>query len=141
MAITTMDPLPGENGHAPVARNEAVTAPGPCSHFPGELLTNAVVGWFKERTGRGPQQCRAHVHDEHVLVLLRSVQTPLERSLVSAGHAELVNDLRRTLRNIHVDELCALISLKVGRPVETMLSDHDPTTDTSALVFLLRPDA
>jgi uncharacterized protein YbcI len=99
-------------------------------------LSNAIVGWFKERAGRGPTHTKAHIADDHALVLLRDVHTRVERTLVENGRADLVEELRHVLRGIHHDELCALVSRQLGRPVTTMLSDHDPATDTSALVFV-----
>ena len=117
----------------------------PAENQVAEQVSNAIVGWFKERAGRGPTHTKAYLADDHVLVLLANVQTTVERTLVEHGQSELVDQLRRTIRNAYRDELCALVSAKVGRPVATMLSDHDPNTDSSALVFLLereenRPD-
>ena len=117
----------------------------PAENQVAEQVSNAIVGWFKERAGRGPTHTKAYLADDHVLVLLANVQTTVERTLVHHGHGELVDRLRRTIRDAYSDELCALVSSKVGRPVATMLSDHDPYTDSSALVFLLeredqRPD-
>ena len=102
-----------------------------------EQISNAIVAWFKERAGRGPTQTKTYLDDDHVLVLLRNVQTTVERTLVDHGQGELVNQLRRTIRGIYLQELCALVASKVERPVATMLSDHDPETNASALVFLL----
>ena len=102
-----------------------------------EQISNAIVAWFKERAGRGPTQTKTYLDDDHVLVLLRNVQTTVERTLVDHGQGELVNKLRRTIRGIYRQELCALVASKVERPVATMLSDHDPETNASVLVFLL----
>ena len=106
-----------------------------------EALNNGVVVWFKELTGRGPQRCQASVCGDHVLVVLRCVQTPIERTLIDAGRPELVHQLRRTLCDIERDNLSALVSSTIGRRVQTVLSDHDPASDTTALVFLLERDS
>jgi uncharacterized protein YbcI len=108
----------------------------PADNHVAEQLSNAIVGWFKQRAGRGPTHSKAHVADDHVLVLLRNVQTTVERTLVERGRAELVEELRRVIRDIYQEELCALVAREVGRPVVAMLGDHDPATDTSALVFV-----
>ena len=110
-------------------------------HQPAQAVSNAIVAWFKETAGRGPTRAKAYIADDHVLVLLGSVQTTVERTLLDHGQGELVDRLRRTMRGIYRDELCELVSRNVDRPVATMLSDHDPSTDTSALVFLLEPQA
>ena len=111
--------------------------PARTSDIPVALqLSNAIVGWYKARAGRGPTHARADVADDHALVLLRNVQTTVERTLVEHGRGDLVDELRQVLRGVHHEELCALVSREVGRPVATMLSDHDPATDTSVLVFV-----
>ena len=111
--------------------------PSPASGAALEVINNSVVAWFKERTGRGPQRCQASIRGDHVLVVLRSVQTASERTLVDTGQADQVKQLRRTLCDNDRDRLSALVSSTIGRPVQAMLSDHDPASDTSALVFLL----
>ena len=115
--------------------------PPPASGAASEALNNGLVVWLKERTGRGPQRCHATVRGNHVLVVLRSVQTPIERSLVDARQPELVKQLRRTLCEIDRGTLSTLVRSTIGRPVQTMLSDHDPASDTSTLVFLLERDS
>ena len=91
--------------------------------------------------GRGPTQTKAYFVEGHLLVLLRNVQTTAERTLVEHGEGELVEHLRRKVRDAYRDELCAVVAHTIGRRVATMLSDHDPATDTSALVFLFEPEA
>ena len=100
-------------------------------------LTNGIVGLFRERFGRGPVQAKCYLEDDHVLVLLRNVETDLERTLTGQGHEDLVGELRRAVRGAFRDELCALAAAATGRKVQAMLSDHDPATDSTALVFLL----
>jgi uncharacterized protein YbcI len=112
--------------------------PARTSDIPVALqLSNAIVGWYKARAGRGPTHARAHIADDHALVLLRNVQTTLERTVVEHGRGDLVSELREVLRGAHHEELCALVSREVGRPVATTLSDHDTATDTSVLVFMV----
>ena len=96
-----------------------------------EQVSNAIVAWFKERAGRGPTQTKAYLADDHLLVLLRNVQTTVERTLVDHDHGDLVEHLRRRVRDIHRDEICALVARTTDRRVATMLSDHDPATDTA----------
>ena len=99
-------------------------------------MPNAIVAWFKERIGRGPTQTKAYFVDGHLLVPLRNVQRTVERTLIEHGQGELVERLRRRARDLHRDEICAVVARATERRVTTMLSDHDPATDTSALVFL-----
>jgi uncharacterized protein YbcI len=100
-------------------------------------LTNGIVGLFRERFGRGPVQAKCYLEDDHVLVLLRQVETDLEHTLTEQGREDLVGELRHVVEGAFHDELCALVAAATGRRVRAMLSDHDPATDSTALVFLL----
>ena len=79
----------------------------PAGNDVAQQVSNAIVGWFKERAGRGPTQAKAYLADDHVLVLLENVQTTVERTLIAHGQGELVDRLRRTIRGIYREELCA----------------------------------
>ena len=79
----------------------------PAGNDVAQQVSNAIVGWFKERAGRGPTQAKAYLADDHVLVLLENVQTTVERTLIAHGQGEFVDRLRRTIRGIYREELCA----------------------------------
>jgi uncharacterized protein YbcI len=102
-------------------------------------LANAIVGWYRLRFGRGPTDAKVYTDDNHVLVVLRHLETTVERVLVEHGHAELVRRLRRTVRETHYDELRELVAEKASRPVLTVLSDHHAEHDVTGLIFLLEP--
>jgi hypothetical protein len=57
--------------------------------------------------------------------------------LTDQGREDLVGELRHVVEGAFHDELCALVAAATGRRVRAMLSDHDPATDSTALVFLL----
>ena len=104
-----------------------------------ERLVNALLGWYKETVGRGPTSVKGFVHDDYVLVVMRNVQATVERTLVGHERADLVSQVQGKVREHYADEVCALVAREVGRPVATMLSDHHPQADVTALVFLLEP--
>jgi uncharacterized protein YbcI len=99
-------------------------------------LANGVVAWYQQRFGRGPTRAKAYLNDDYVLVVLGEVQSRAERTLVEQGDAASVINLRRAIKEAHKEALCNLVSELTGRPVDIMLSDHNPHKDTSAMVFL-----
>jgi len=103
-------------------------------------LATAIVQRYRDRFGRGPTEAKAYVGPDYALVILGSVQTETERSLVASGESESVEFLRRRVRQMAADEFCAATEEIVGRKVVAMLGDHNPAANTSVLVFLLEPE-
>ena len=103
-------------------------------------LATAIVQRYRERFGRGPTEARAYIGPDYALVILGSVQTETERSLVAGGESDSVELLRRRVRQMAADEFCAATGEVVGRKVVAMLGDHNAVANTSVLVFLLEPE-
>jgi uncharacterized protein YbcI len=99
-------------------------------------LANRVVGWYAERFGRGPTQAKAYVNDDFALIVLGGVQSQTEHTLVEQGEVEVVENLRRTIKNANRGDFCTMVEEITSRSVRMMLYDHRPEHDTSALVFL-----
>jgi uncharacterized protein YbcI len=102
-------------------------------------LATAVVGWYRDRFGRGPTKAKGWILDDNAVVVLGNVQTEVERSLVEAGETESVELLRRRIRQVHADELRATVEQIVGRRVCATLGDHNAVANTTVMVFVLEP--
>ena len=105
----------------------------------GQLAT-AIVQRYRDRFGRGPTEARAYIGRDYALVILGSVQTEVERSLVAEGEVDSVELLRRRVRQMAAQEFCAATEDIVGRKVLAMLGDHNAVANVSVLVFLLEPE-
>jgi uncharacterized protein YbcI len=103
-------------------------------------LATTIVQRYRDRFGRGPTEARAFIGRDYALVVLGSVQTDVERSLVAEGEVDSVEFMRRRVRQMASDEFCAATEEVVGRKVVAMLGDHNAVADTTALVFLLEPE-
>jgi uncharacterized protein YbcI len=103
-------------------------------------LATAIVQRYRARFGRGPTQSRAYIGPDFALVILGSVQTDVERSLVAEGELDSVEFMRRRVRQMAAEEFCATTEEVVGRKVVAMLGDHNALANTSALIFLLEPE-
>jgi uncharacterized protein YbcI len=102
-------------------------------------LATAIVQHYRDRFGRGPTEAKAVIQDDFALVILRSAQTDVERSLVAGGEIDSVELLRRQVRRMAAQEFCAVTEEIVGRKVTAMLGDHNAGANTTVLVFLLNP--
>jgi uncharacterized protein YbcI len=102
-------------------------------------LATAVVQWYRDRFGRGPTEAKAYILDGYALVILGSVQTDVERSLVERGETESVELLRRRVRQVFADELRAIVERLVGTKVVATLSDHNAVANMTLLLFVLGP--
>jgi uncharacterized protein YbcI len=100
-------------------------------------LATAIVQRYRDRFGRGPTESRAYIGDQFALVILRSAQTEVERSLVRGGETDSVELLRRKVRQMAASEFCEVTEEIVGRKVVAMLGDHNAVVNTTVLVFLL----
>ena len=100
-------------------------------------LATAIVQRYRDRFGRGPTEARAHIGDDYALVILGSVQTEVERSLVAGGERDAVELLRRRVRQMAAAEFRAATEEIVDRKVVAMLGDHNAVANTTVLVFLL----
>jgi uncharacterized protein YbcI len=119
--------------------------PPPTLQFESEAqlsgrLATAVVGWYRDRFGRGPTRAKGWILDDNAAVILGNVQTEVERSLVSAGETESVELLRRRVRQVYADELQVMVQQIVGRKVVAMLGDHSAVANTTIMLFVLEPD-
>lgn len=106
----------------------------------GGRLATAIVQRYRARFGRGPTESRAHIGRDFAVVILGSVQTEVELSLVAQGEVESVEFMRRRVRQMAADEFCATTEEVVGRKVVAMLGDHNAVANTSVLVFLFEPE-
>lgn len=108
----------------------------PARPQPTQELSNAIVGWYAEKFGRGPTRSKAYIEEDHATVILGDVQTTVERTLTANGQGALVTKVRRTVKAIHRTELSSLVERITGQTVVAMHSDHDPETNTGVYVFL-----
>jgi uncharacterized protein YbcI len=102
-----------------------------------EAITNEIVRLYADRFGRGPTRARTYLMDDLVVCVLGDLTTPLEQTLEDAGRTDLVEQVRREVRELLSPSLRAVIERHTGCSTIAMLGDIDPRSDTAALVFLL----
>ena len=121
--------------------------PGPRSAIirkPKETdLKQALIQFFKEVIGRGPEDTRAWLLPDMVLFRCRKVLLPYELGLLQLAECEsncrLVKQMRRELMEQHSAKLKAAVSSLLGTSVLSVYHDLSTTTDESIIVLTLGP--
>jgi uncharacterized protein YbcI len=100
-------------------------------------LSNAIVGFLREYTGRGPTRARTTIRDNVVLVMLEQTLTKGEQSLVAKGRGEQVLALRREYQEAMREESSAVVAGLTGRNVIAMMSANHIAPDLGAEIYVL----
>jgi len=72
-----------------------------------------------------------------VVVVLEETFTPAERTLISQGQSEGIQDIRRNFQSIMADQFKSLVEQATGREVRSFTSDTDLENDIAVEVFIL----
>jgi uncharacterized protein YbcI len=108
----------------------------------GELrsaISQAIVSIHAEHYGKGATQAKTYVWDNLVVCVLRDVLTTAERTLVDAGRADAVRELRSTFQSSMEQTFRAEVERLTARRVQSLLSQVDPAAELAIQVFLLEP--
>ncbi|HWF50593.1 MAG TPA: Na-translocating system protein MpsC family protein [Solirubrobacteraceae bacterium] len=100
-------------------------------------LSNAVVGFLREYTGRGPTKARTSIRDNVVVVMLEQTLTKGEQVLVAKGRTEQVLVLRREYQEAMRDESSAKVAELTGRKVIAFMSANHVDPDLAAEIYVL----
>jgi uncharacterized protein YbcI len=102
-------------------------------------ISNKVVRVMSEYTGRGPTRARTYLQDDLVTVLVQDTLTRGERSLVEAGRAEVVMNMRKEFQDTMQRDLVAGVQELTGREVVAFFSANHIGPDAALESFLLAP--
>ena len=104
-------------------------------------LANELGKLIAEFTGRGATRSRAVVQQDLVVCLFEDSATRAERTLVSAGRADLVRLQRDALQRAMGPELIAAVERLTGRGVRVFLSGMDEAGGSAVEAFILHPES
>ena len=108
----------------------------------GELaarISTTVVKALARTTGRGPTKAKTTLGENGVFVVLQDSLTRGEQTLVDAGEAVAVLDLRRRWQRVMQTDLSREIEELTGRKVIGFMSDNHIDPDLAVEVFILEP--
>jgi uncharacterized protein YbcI len=100
-------------------------------------VSNAIVGFLREYTGRGPMKARTSIRDNVVLVMLEQTLTKGEQVLVNRGRTEQVLALRHEYQEAMRDESSAKVAELTGRNVIAFMSANHVNPDLASEIYVL----
>jgi uncharacterized protein YbcI len=99
-------------------------------------IRNAIIKFEQEFMGRGPEDVRAYIVRDLVVVRLKGVLTPAERQLAKTAEGiEMVKRLRQTLIGQGRDKLCEQVSDITGARTLALCTDIDVPIGERVFVF------
>jgi uncharacterized protein YbcI len=104
-------------------------------------IRNAIIKFEQEFMGRGPDEVRAFIVKDLVVVRLKGVLTPAERQLAkTVDGIDMVKRLRQNLIALGRDKLCEQVSDITGVKTLALFTDIDVTIGERVFVFTLDRD-
>ncbi|MGH7228684.1 MAG: DUF2294 domain-containing protein [Nitrospiraceae bacterium] len=104
-------------------------------------IRNAVIKFEQEFMGRGPEDVRAFIIKDIVLVRLKGVLTPAERQLAKTAEGiEMVRRLRQTLIAQGREKLGQQVDEITGARTTGLFTDIDTQIGERVIVFTLDQD-
>ena len=101
-------------------------------------IRNATIKFEQEFMGRGPDDVRASIVRDLVVVRLKGVLTPAERQLAkTAEGVDMVKRLRQNLIAQGRDKLCEQVSEITGAKVLGVFTDIDVQLGERVFVFTM----
>ena len=101
-------------------------------------IRNAIIKFEQEFMGRGPDDVRASIVRDLVVVRLKGVLTPAERQLAkTAEGVDMVKRLRQNLIAQGRDKLCEQVSEITGAKVLGVFTDIDVRLGERVFVFTM----
>jgi uncharacterized protein YbcI len=99
-------------------------------------IRNAIIKFEQEFLGRGPDDVRAFIVRDLVVVRLKGVLTPAERQLAkTAEGVDMVRRLRQNLIAQGRDKLCEQVSEITGAKILGVFTDIDVQLGERIFVF------
>jgi uncharacterized protein YbcI len=108
---------------------------------PGLLaqVSNEMVKAQKEFFGRGPENAKAYVLDDVLIVIMRGGLTTAERTMLDFGHPDQVRAFRQLFQNEMSERLMRSVSELTGRKVVTYQSQVLFEPDMMVEIFVFEP--
>ena len=104
-------------------------------------IRNAIIKFEQEFMGRGPDEVRACVVRDLVVVRLKGVLTPAERQLAKTSEGvDMVKRLRQNLIALGRDNLCEQVSEITGAKIMGVFTDIDVQLGERVFVFTVDRD-
>lgn len=98
---------------------------------PEKEIARGVVSIYKEYLGRGPTTARTELTGHAAVTTLQGSLTRAEQTLIEAGDAPAVREIRRKFQEAMRNDIASLVERVTDRPAASFLSDHDTVGDVA----------
>ena len=102
-----------------------------------EQISNAVVGVYRERFGKGPSSAKTYALDDVVICVLRDGLTTAERTLFERGRGDAVREMRAAFQDAIADTFTTVLEGITERKVVAFMSQAHLDPDLAIEVFFL----
>jgi len=104
-------------------------------------VANAITRFHREQQGRGPEEVRAHVLGDMVIVRCSGIFTPTETHLSASEEGQkLIRSARQELRSITRADAEGIVGTIAGCPVLRSYADVDVAAAELMEVYVLAVD-
>jgi uncharacterized protein YbcI len=103
-------------------------------------ISNAISRLHREHYGRGATRARTVIQGNFVVAFLEDIYTPVERTLLEAGEADVVRQTRNVFQLAMRERFSAAVEEIMERKVVAFMSQVHFEPDLAAEVFVLQPN-
>lgn len=103
-------------------------------------VANEVVRLKAQYYGKGPTEAKAFINDEVLVVVLKGGLTTVERTLVQAGEASLVRQVRLRFQEVMETNFVDAVQRLTGQNVDSYMSQIVFDPDYAFEFFVLGGD-
>jgi len=102
-------------------------------------ISNAITRIHREHYGRGATTVRTIMQRNYIVSFLEDIYTPIERTLIDAGHPERVRETRQIFQDAMRDRFVQAVEEATGRRVVAFMSQVHFEPDLACEIFVLEP--
>jgi uncharacterized protein YbcI len=102
-------------------------------------ITSALVSLHKEFYGKGPVKAKTFLVNDTVICILEGGFTIVERTLIDAGEASAVHNVRHRFQAVMKAQFSGVVEEALGRTVRAYLSQVHTDPDVAVELFMLTP--
>jgi uncharacterized protein YbcI len=104
-------------------------------------VSNGITRLHREHYGRGATTTRTIIQRNYVVCFMEDIYTPVERTLIDAGHEEDVRSTRQIFQQAMRPNFVEVVEAAMGRKVTAFMSQNHFEPDMAAEVFVLEAQA
>jgi uncharacterized protein YbcI len=133
--------LPDELNEESARLHAVPDEPTPAHYSARAAISNSIVRIHARSYGRGPTKARTVMGEDYAMCILENIYTPAERTLIEAGKASQVNEIRASFQEVARPEFVAAVEEITGRRVRAFLSQVHQDPDLAVEIFIFQPIA